>query len=189
MADNLSVASGVAGLLTITIEVSRLAITYVTKVRNATNTVKAILRELKGLKTVLGELDSLLDFVDVKELQSVGASAVLSLPACVEYKIILTDLRLELEKYNSEDPNFTKWTSLLWPLDEGKSKETVGKLHKYLVIFQTALNRDILYVVSYRMAKVCFITLTGFSLGVFSTLKDTKDIRATHQGDQLAHQA
>lgn len=160
MAGDLNLAAGIAGMLTLTIEVSRLAITYVTKVRNATNTVNAILRELKGLKTVLGELDSLLDFVDVKELQAVGASAVLSLPTCIEYKIILADLRLKLEKFNSDDPNFTKWTLLSWPLDEGKSKETVEKLHKYLVIFQSALNRDILYVEAYRVAKTCFITLT-----------------------------
>jgi hypothetical protein len=162
MADGLSVASGVAGLLTLTIEVSRLAVSYVTKIRNATKTVKSILRELKELKTVLSELDSLLDFVDVKELQSVGASAVLSLPACIEYKIILTNLRLELEKHNPNGSNSTKWTLLSWPLDEGRSSETVEKLHKYLVIFQVALSRDILYVVACRRAIEYFSTLIDF---------------------------
>jgi hypothetical protein len=103
-----SLASGIAGLLTLTIEGSRLTVSYVTKTRNATKTVQAIIQELKGLKTVLGELDSLFDFVDIKELQSVGASAVLSLLACIEYQIILTDLRIALEKYNRDDPDFSK---------------------------------------------------------------------------------
>jgi hypothetical protein len=145
MPDGFSLASGTAGLLSLTIDVSRLAIDYVSKVHNATDNVQAISQELKGLTTVLGELDSLFDFVNIRDLESVGASAVLSLPDCIEYSVTLTELRIRLEKYNSNNPSYWKWKLLCWPLDEGKARETLEKLQRFFAIFQTALSRDILY--------------------------------------------
>jgi hypothetical protein len=60
MAEVLAVASGIAGLLTLTIETYRISKSYVRRVQNASKQVKDLLGELGILKKVLLDLDDLI---------------------------------------------------------------------------------------------------------------------------------
>lgn len=64
MAEILAATSGVAGLLTLTIEVFKISKIYVEGVCGAPNAVAAILSELRSLKQILLELDDLYTDVD-----------------------------------------------------------------------------------------------------------------------------
>lgn len=59
MAEVLGIASGIAGLLDMTIEVYRISATYISRLQSATKAVNALLQELKHQKKVLLELDEL----------------------------------------------------------------------------------------------------------------------------------
>ena len=59
MAEIIGATSGIAGLLTLAIEVSKISKIYVEGVYSASTAVASILGELKGLKQVLLELDDL----------------------------------------------------------------------------------------------------------------------------------
>lgn len=64
MAEIIAAASGIAGLLTLAIEVSKISKIYVDGVFGASQAVASILSELKGLKQILFELDELYTGVD-----------------------------------------------------------------------------------------------------------------------------
>src|SRR6266487_4869065 len=62
--EGLAIASGVAGLLSLTIEVCRISAKYINGIRGATEAVQALLRELKALKKALMNLDELVESID-----------------------------------------------------------------------------------------------------------------------------
>lgn len=64
MAEIIAATSGIAGLLTLAIEVSKISKIYVEGVYGASRVVTSILSELKGLKQILFELDELYTGVD-----------------------------------------------------------------------------------------------------------------------------
>jgi hypothetical protein len=64
MAEALGIASGIAGLLSLTIETYRISAKYISGVRNASKVVNDLLRELNALKKVLVDLDGLIAEVD-----------------------------------------------------------------------------------------------------------------------------
>jgi hypothetical protein len=64
MAEILGIASGIAGLLSLTIETYRISANYISGVHNASKLVKDLLRELSALKKVLVDLDDLIAGVD-----------------------------------------------------------------------------------------------------------------------------
>lgn len=64
MAEIIAATSGIAGLLTLAIEVSKISKVYVEGVYGASQAVASILSELKGLKQILFELDDLYTGVD-----------------------------------------------------------------------------------------------------------------------------
>ena len=67
MAEVLAVASGVAGLLSLTIEVYATSARYISAVKKASATINDVLRELKSLKRILTELDKAIEHTGVRE--------------------------------------------------------------------------------------------------------------------------
>lgn len=64
MAEIIAATSGIAGLMTLAIEVFKISKIYVEGVYGASKAVASILSELKGLKQVLWELDDLYTGID-----------------------------------------------------------------------------------------------------------------------------
>ena len=59
MVEVLAAVSGIAGLLSLTIEVCKISKVYIDGVHGASRSIVSIVAELKGLKQVLWELDEL----------------------------------------------------------------------------------------------------------------------------------
>lgn len=144
MADILAIASGIAGLLSLTIEVYRISATYIKGVRSAPDSVRRILQELQLLKQVLLELDQLAD-LDDEEIFPSGPSRrrvqdLVQDPTA--YQNMLQDLRRELLDRITGKPVLLRLKKLSWPFSEAKNLQIVADLQRYLEIFQTALNID-----------------------------------------------
>jgi len=120
MADILAIASGIAGLLSLTIEVYRISATYIKGVRSAPDSVRRILQELQLLKQVLLELDKLADLDDEEIFPSLPSRRrvqdLVQDPRA--YQNMLQDLRRELLDRVTGKPVLLKLKKLSWPFSE-----------------------------------------------------------------------
>lgn len=140
MAEVLAIASGIAGLLSLTIEVSRISSTYVKGVKSASESAKGLLQELKVLKQVLFELDNLVA-VDDEDIFPVGPSR-LRVQDFEECRKLLEKLRGDLLERLTGNSISVKLKALSWPFSEGRTQQMMANLHQHLAIFQNALNID-----------------------------------------------
>ena len=137
MGDPFSLATGIAGLISLCLEVTKITRQYVQGVRNAAKDVDEFLKELSALADVLRHL--------VKFLRSDGAgktnfdqTSVLLLThrACEEK---LKAIHLKLQK-RSNDLKLIK--TLMWPLVKKEHRQTVATIHQWVQTFQFALTID-----------------------------------------------
>lgn len=146
MADPLSVAASVAGLLSLTIQLLNVAQQYTHDVGNAEEEVVAFIRELTGLSEVLKRLDAFL-----KTKDSIAASGT---PALLAIRYSCEDqLKKLLKKLSEAVKLFTRNSStrskaariinrLKWPFGKQDHLETIESLHRYMLIFDFALSID-----------------------------------------------
>jgi hypothetical protein len=142
--EGLAIASGVAGLLSLTIEVCRISAKYINGIRGATEAVQALLRELKALEKALMNLDELVESIDDETIFGTRSSALLSVEDAREYREALERLRQKLLERLTSKSFAAKMKTLTWPFSEETTRGIVGMLHNHLTIFQNALCTDIL---------------------------------------------
>jgi predicted transcriptional regulator len=142
MAEVLGVASGIAGLLSLTIETYSITSTYIRGVRNATKAVGAFLQELKDLKAALTAINDWIESSEDEIPFESATSIFLSLEETEEYHKMLSDLQQDLKKRLTGNPALVKLKSLTWPFSEKESQEIVGRLHRHLQRLQTLTSVD-----------------------------------------------
>jgi hypothetical protein len=145
MAEVLGIASGIAGLLSLTIEVYAISARYISGVKNASSAIQEILRELKALKTVLTQLDKLAEKAEFEQALREQASAFFSIEDVEEYRKILVWLQSNLEKQASQSGFSAKLKTLAWPFSDEKTSRMVEILRRYVGNFGQALTIDTLY--------------------------------------------
>lgn len=146
MAEALGIASGIAGLLSLTIEVYRISATYVSGVHGATKAIHDLLRELKHLKKVLLELDELATSLNGEDLFGAKPSSLQKVEDAAEYQDTLREMCQKLQERMKGSRLSVKLKSLTWPFTETKTNAIVAVLRRYLAICQAALNIDTLFV-------------------------------------------
>ena len=146
MAEVLGVASGVAGLMSMTIQVFQISYDYIDKVHNASNTIRLFLKELQDLKIVLIKVEQMTKSTDDGEIFGDGPSCLLSIGESNEYVDLLETIRHKLEKRRADGSIRQKLKSLTWPFSEDKTLGLIQALHRHLDIYQTALALDNLNV-------------------------------------------
>lgn len=137
MGDPFTLVTGIAGLLSLGMEVTKITRQYVKGVRNASKDVEEFLDELAALIDVLGRLDDFLK--DDKASRFIfDRSSVLFLTysACEER---LNTVRVQLLKRRNK---YTLIKALMWPFVKQEHKETVLALHRWVQTFQLALTVD-----------------------------------------------
>ncbi|KAI9796740.1 MAG: Ankyrin repeat domain-containing protein 44 [Piccolia ochrophora] len=142
MAEVLAVASGVAGLLSLTIEVYAVSARYISCVHNVSNTIQDILRELRALKKILTDLDRLIDETDEEEVFKGRSSSLFSTEDAEEYRELLERLLRKLQSQAQGKSLSSKLKTLAWPFSEEKTRRTVDILQKHVATFQSALAID-----------------------------------------------
>ena len=98
MAEAIGIASGVAGLFSLTIQVIKINSTYINGVRGASDTLQRFLKELENLKAVLAKIHKMAKKMDDTEVfGDDGHSCSLSAQDVRHYSDLLVDIRDKLD--------------------------------------------------------------------------------------------
>jgi hypothetical protein len=142
MAEAIGIASGVAGLLSLTITVIDVSHRYVSSVLGASKMVASYMRELIALKTLLFKLDELthsLESTNISGTPSPSFLASVDLDGC---RIELENILQRLQKRSIASRTNVGFNKLSWPFVEQDTCRIVETLHRYRSIFHTALSAD-----------------------------------------------
>ena len=158
MAEILGIASGIAGLLALTIEVYSTSAKYLSGVKNATATINDVLRELKALKNILTELDKVSEHTESEKIFQDRTSSLLSIEDTEEYREVLERLRAKLLKQASQTGLSLKLKNFAWPFSEEKTRNMVETLRRHVGIFTQALTIDTVHVTRYTLSIISRLT-------------------------------
>ena len=146
MAEVLGIMSGIAGLLSLTIEVIQISSTYVNGIRGASSTVQCFLKELENLRSVLAKIDDMTKKTDgIQVFGDNGNSCLLSIQEGKLYLELLINIRNKLDARATDGSFRKKLKALTWPFSEERTLALIESLHRHLGIYQTALAIDNLY--------------------------------------------
>lgn len=192
MAEALGIASGIAGLVSLTIEVFGISYKYINGVRDAPFSARRFLSELEKLKTALSQIGTVTKETHQEEIFGDDGSCLLSIKDSNEYCNMLRDVRDKLAKRQSDSSFQRKFKNLTWPFSE---KETLGfaeSLHRDLGIYNTAMAGDARYTDFAPQIERILLTCAFSNLGMLS-LTETRTLKISQQRDKsresLEHQS
>ena len=140
MADPLSVASSVAGLLSLTIQLSQVLYTQIRTVKNAPKAAQELLDELESLRQVLTNLETFLK-TQASKGHSFKQTSVLvnAINGCSDkIKVV----RHRLDKLVQSQGLAKLVQRGRWYYEQDEHQELITTLHRYLGLFQISLNAD-----------------------------------------------
>ena len=156
--DPLTLATGVAGLLSLAIELIEICHDYLSSAREARKSFEGFILELISLKKVLSDLqDKVILNPDIAEafdgrcssiienLQSQPTMASKQPAALSLMDLCKTELDTLLErliKKNSGSRLKSTLNRLLWPLGEEATRKAMYSLHQYTSIFEISISMD-----------------------------------------------
>ena len=145
MAEVLGIASGIAGLLSLTIEVFNISYKYINGVRDASGSVRQLLMELGDLQTVLLRVEQVAKGTDELKVFGDAGSCLLSIKESNEYIGLLQNVRDKLQQRQTSSSIRNKLKALTWPFSEKETLDLTNSLHRHLEIYNVALSVDIRY--------------------------------------------
>lgn len=152
MAD-IGAASGVAGLLSLTLDVVHVSAKYASAVLKANDTVLDLLATLTSLQQIFIQLQKQANDGELTGTVNVRPAA-LSTTAMGGCKTRLEDLVTTLQSRLNDEGHLRKRHALTWPFRNDQTKEVVASLGQYRDTFHAALSADILTIVVATHAKV-----------------------------------
>ncbi|KAK6363123.1 hypothetical protein TWF730_000572 [Orbilia blumenaviensis] len=130
-------ASGIAGLLSLSISIIGISYKYISSTSRASKSEGEYIVELANLKLLLSRLQ---EIAQASELG--GSSNLLSTLPISECKRDLEQLLSKLKKRSSSRLFSIKFNRLSWPFVEQETVQIVQMLHRYRESFQTALTAE-----------------------------------------------
>jgi len=127
--DPFTIATGLAGLLSLTLEIADILSTYTSGVKNAPKDARSVLTEISSLGHVLGQL---IKFLQAEETNSKCSgrfretSALCSVIAICKNHIETLYRKLKFQGIPERD----LFHRLKWPLEKDECAELVGVLHR-----------------------------------------------------------
>ena len=143
MAEALGLASAVAGLASLAIQVSQISFQYVSGVRHASKIVSAYLQELSALTSVVLRLQNVLEQPQV-EAALAARSSIASSTTFDECAKEMQMLKSKLERHLSEKGFRSKLKALSWPLEEKETRHFMELFHRYCNTFNVAVSAETL---------------------------------------------
>jgi len=136
--DPLTIATGIAGFLSLTFEIAAVLKEYISGVKSATSDAGNLLTEIEALNHVLEQLVTFLRSEDAKgntfNQTSVLCSVIAVCHGRAEY------LYRKLEKLFCEDKRIRVMKRIKWPLDKQECQQTVEILHRCTQTFEFSLS-------------------------------------------------
>jgi hypothetical protein len=137
--DPFTVATGVLGLLGVTIQVSQIVSSYIDGVKNATKAATELSTTLTILHSTLTHLDAFLRSESVRDNSFEYTSVLCSATGACKTRLEL--LRSKLSKHDGSRMN-RAIHQLKWPFDEKENRTAVQDLQGFIQTFQFALTID-----------------------------------------------
>lgn len=139
--DPFSVTAGVAGLLSLSLQISQILTNYIDSVKNAPKEAKELAAKLTALISVLEQLERFVEKHAGTDNFKESSILYRTTKRCSES---LEHLHLTLTKFiSSSSGDSSTWRRFLkWPLTKDKHQQTVTLLHEYLEIFDLSTSLD-----------------------------------------------
>ena len=144
MGDPFTIATKVAGLLSLTFEVTQITVEYVKGVKQASVAIEQFRQELVALRDVLKLFE---DFLKVDAPKGVFNKTSMLYAANSSCERQLRRILTKFEKHLKGGRFSQAVDRLTWPFDEKEHHRAVEDLHRYVQTFQFALNIGGWYVV------------------------------------------
>jgi hypothetical protein len=140
MIDPFTVATGLAGLLSLTIEVTKILYGVVNSSKNAPKNAKELLQELDQIQRVLTSLEGFLRDENAKH-GSFKETSVL-IVATNGFSKEIEDLKRKVQKLSIGQGLSRAVERGKWYFEEEEHQKTITTLHRYLGMFQISLTID-----------------------------------------------
>ena len=142
----LATAAGIAGLISLTIQVFGISYKYIQGVRGASSSVHLFLKELENLQTVLRRVEEFSKEKDQVEVFGHTGSCLLSIKKSNEYIDLLCEVHNKLEQRQTDSSIWDRMKSIIWPFSEKETSALTDSLYRHFEIYNTAIAVDNLYV-------------------------------------------
>ncbi|KAI9791792.1 MAG: hypothetical protein M1835_000095 [Candelina submexicana] len=169
MIDPFTLATGLVGIISLTIEVTKITTEYTSGFQKAPTAIADLQQELVSLTEVLQQLNKFLESQQLKGSAFHDASVLCATKDACERKII--ELHRKLSKHNAGGTLSKTLRRLKWPLDEEENRQAVEDLHRYMETFQFSLNIDGCALLSKTSEQVSMTLITQLE-----TLRETKKL-------------
>jgi hypothetical protein len=133
----LSAASGVAGLLSLTIQVGMTIGAYANSVKGAPKDAQKLEREIQAFSAVLKQLCEFLQSKDAGHVVFEPTSVLLVATNSCDKE--LRDLQKKLEKFSTGDKVSRVLQRLSWPFTEKENRETIDVIHRWTQLYSLSL--------------------------------------------------
>jgi hypothetical protein len=134
--DGLSIASGVAGLVSLAIQLTKITSAYVSSIRGASKSAAALYREFTSLQSTLIHLKTFLDnqpaLGPFKDTSALGET----IKFC---KIKLEELLAKLQPLKNSSKVERLLHTLTYPLSEAQNKESIRDIQRCTQTFNLSL--------------------------------------------------
>lgn len=141
----LAIASGIAGLASLIIEMVKITCAYTTDLASAERTVFNYLTTLRSLEAVLVQFGSLAEADRLKRLVPNRPQA-LSTAAIRDCHSHLTQIQNKINKRFTVDGHLKLLDALCWPLKKQETQDSIRALQQYRDTFHAALSIDLLVI-------------------------------------------
>ena len=166
MADPFSLATGIAGLISLSLQVTKITQQYIQGVRNSSKDINDFLQELAALTDVLRQLDAFLK-KDEAGARSFDQTSVL----VKTYKACRSSLEKTRSALQSRVNEHKLLKALTWPFVGKEHQEVVSAMLRWIHTFQFALTIDGCVLLSKASSEVSAILTNQLK-----TLDETKKI-------------
>jgi hypothetical protein len=156
MLDPLSLSSGIAGLLSLTIEVTRTSYEYISGVKDAPKSALALISAVTSLENVLRDLrNKIVLNADVADLlHSVQLSSSVRDQVLQQCEVDLRAFLDELRNQPGVGTPTSSWQRLKWPIKEPEMRKKLERLQWYQSQLTTLTTNDTLVVTSLTYKEV-----------------------------------
>jgi hypothetical protein len=137
--DPFTLATGIAGILSLCIQITDITKEYVSSATHAQKEAEDLARQTEALSEVLKKLVEFLRSAAVNDISFEPNSGLnLALGCC---QMQLESLYKKLKKQNAQDKNklVTVWDKLMWPLDKKDCVEIIRRLQECAQTFHFCL--------------------------------------------------
>ncbi len=140
MADPLSAAASLAGLVSLAIQLSQLSFQYVSAIKGSSKAWSSYIQELSALTSVLLKVQHASD--GIKSLHAVTTRPGISEATVRDCEAELGELKTVLSEKLQKRGIRGKLDMFAWPFSEADTDKKVQTLHRFCALFSSSLVAD-----------------------------------------------